>query len=463
MRQKRTIFTVICACGIGFAGYTNCISAAAIDNDTLINNGHKINSSIITNSSQVSAVAKEMKPFPQQVNYSGILKPNHVSQESLNNAVKNYYNDWKKKYLKNDLSSLPGGYYVKGEITGNPDGFRPLGTSEGQGYGMIITVLMAGHDSNAQTIYDGLFKTARAFKSSINPNLMGWVVADDKKAQGHFDSATDGDLDIAYSLLLAHKQWGSSGKINYLKEAQNMITKGIKASNVTKNNGLNLGDWGDKSTFDTRPSDWMMSHLRAFYEFTGDKTWLNVIDNLYNTYTNFTNKHSPKTGLISDFVVKNPPQPAPKDFLDESKYTDSYYYNASRVPLRIVMDYAMYGEKRGKVISDKVATWIKGKTKGNPSKIVDGYKLDGTNIGDYPTAVYVSPFIAAGTTNSKNQEWVNSGWDWMKNKKESYFSDSYNLLTMLFLTGNWWKPIPDEKKIQSPINLEVQSELKEQD
>lgn len=51
----------------------------------------------------------------------------------------------------------------------------------------------------------------------------------------------------------------------------------------------------------------------------------------------------------------------------------------------------------------------------------------------------------------------------MKNKKESYFSDSYNLLTMLFLTGNWWKPIPDEKKIQSPINLEVQSELKEQD
>lgn len=241
-----------------------------------------------------------------------------------------------------------------------------------------------------------------------------------------------------------------------------MITKGIKASNVTKNNGLNLGDWGDKSTFDTRPSDWMMSHLRAFYEFTGDKTWLNVIDNLYNTYTNFTNKYSPKTGLISDFVVKNPPQPAPKDFLDESKYTDSYYYNASRVPLRIVMDYAMYGEKRGKVISDKVATWIKGKTKGNPSKIVDGYKLDGTNIGDYPTAVYVSPFIAAGTTNSNNQEWVNSGWDWMKNKKESYFSDSYNLLTMLFITGNWWKPISDEKQIQSPINLEVQSELKEQ-
>ena len=48
---------------------------------------------------------------------------------------------------------------------------------------MIITVLMAGYDSNAQKIYDGLFKTARTFKSSQNPNLMGWVVADSKSTR----------------------------------------------------------------------------------------------------------------------------------------------------------------------------------------------------------------------------------------------------------------------------------------
>ena len=71
-----------------------------------------------------------------------------------------------------------------------------------------------------------------------------------------------------------------------------MITKGIKASNVTNNNRLNLGDWDSKSSLDTRPSDWMMSHLRAFYEFTGDKTWLTVINNLYDVYTQFSNKYS---------------------------------------------------------------------------------------------------------------------------------------------------------------------------
>ncbi|WP_306007967.1 glycosyl hydrolase family 8 [Bacillus sp. MMSF_3353] len=448
MNGKRKIFTCISIIGIGLASFSNSSFAA---NGT----DNSVQTSIPIVNQQVAAV-KEMKPFPQQVNYAGVIKPNHVTQESLNTSVRSYYDNWKKKYLKNDLSSLPGGYYVKGEITGDADGFKPLGTSEGQGYGMIITVLMAGYDSNAQKIYDGLFKTARTFKSSQNPNLMGWVVADSKKAQGHFDSATDGDLDIAYSLLLAHKQWGSNGTVNYLKEAQDMITKGIKASNVTNNNRLNLGDWDSKNSLDTRPSDWMMSHLRAFYEFTGDKTWLTVINNLYDVYTQFSNKYSQNTGLISDFVVKTPPQPAPKDFLDESEYTNAYYYNASRVPLRIVMDYAMYGEKRSKVISDKVSSWIQNKTNGNPSKIVDGYQLNGSNIGSYPTAVFVSPFIAASTTKSDNQKWVNSGWDWMKNKKESYFSDSYNLLTMLFITGNWWKPIPDDKKIENLINDETQ-------
>ncbi|HDR3908612.1 chitosanase [Bacillus cereus group sp. N17] len=396
------------------------------------------NTSYILNPQQKAAVM-EKKPFPQQVNYPGIIKPNHVTQKILNNAVENYYNYWKKKYLKNDLVSLPGGYYVKGEITGDAEGFSPLGTSEGQGYGMIITVLMAGYDSNAQVTYNGLFKTVKSFKSSVNSNLMGWIITDSKEAQGHFPSATDGDLDIAYSLLLAHNQWGSEGLINYLREAQYMI-EGIKESNITSNIRLNLGDWDSKSTFNTRSSDWMMSHFRAFYEFTGDPIWLNLINNLYSIYIQYINKYSQNTGLISDFIVKNPPQPAPKRFLNESNYTDAYNYNASRVPFRIIMDYAMYGEKRSKVISDKIVTWIQNKTNGNPTKIIDGYQLNGENIGNYPTAVFVSSFISAGVSNSNNQDWINKGWEWMKNKQESYFSDSYNLLNMLFITGNWWKP-----------------------
>ncbi len=380
------------------------------------------------------------KPFPQQVDYPGMIKPSHVTQNAMNQSVANYYDYWKSTYLKHNLASLPGGYYVKGEITGDPDGFPALGSSEGQGYGMIITALMAGHDPNAQTIYDGLFKTARAYKSSGNANLMGWVVADDIDAQGHFGSATDGDLDIAYSLILAHHQWGSDGAVNYLNEARKMITDGIKVSYVTTNNRLNLGDWDAKNALNTRPSDWMLSHFRAFYEVTGDSSWIQVIDNLYSVYDQFTSAYSSSTGLVSDFIVGNPPEPAPEYYLDEFQQTNQYYYNASRFPLRIVMDYAFYGDPRGKAVADKLTGWIKTKTNGSPANIKNGYNMNGTATGSYATAVFVAPFISAGTANSANQAWVNSGWDWIKNKKEDYFSDSYNLLNLLFISGNWWVP-----------------------
>lgn len=383
--------------------------------------------------------AGEARPFPQQVSYTGIIKPNHVSQSSMNSSVSSYYDYWKGKYLKNNLSSLPGGYYVKGESTGSTDGFTPLGTSEGQGFGMVITALMAGYDSNAKTIYDGLFKTARAFKSSENSSLMGWVVADSASAQGHFDSATDGDLDIAYSLILAHNQWGSGGTINYLSEAKKMINA-IKASNVTTNNRLNLGDWDSKSALNSRPSDWMLSHLRAFHEVTGDQTWINVIDSLYTAYSQVSNNYASSTGLISDFIVDNPAKPAPEWYLDEFKETNQFSYNASRVPLRIVMDYALYGDTRAKAIADKIAVWIKGKTSGSPSSVKAGYTLSGTALVTYSSAVFTAPMISAATTSTAHQAWVNAGWDWMKSAKSSYFSDTYNLMNMLYVSGNWWKP-----------------------
>jgi len=387
-----------------------------------------------------SLAQAQNKPFPQAITYPNCIKPNNVTQAAMNASVASYYDYWKSKYLKNNLASLPGGYYIRGEISGDAEGFTPLGTSEGQGYGMVITALMAGYDPNARTIYDGLFKTARAFHSSINTNLMGWVVADASGAQGHFDSATDGDIDIAYSLILAHYQWGSDGAINYLAEAKKMITNGLKVANVTSTNRLNLGDWDGKSALNTRPSDWMLSHMRAFYQETGDAAWTSLINNLYAVYNQFSATYSPATGLISDFVVKNPPEPAPKNFIDEGPQTNEYNYNACRVPLRIVMDYALYGNSNAYTISNKIATWIISKTSGNPANVKDGYQLNGTVSGSDPEAVFVAPFVAASVVNSNNQAFLNSGWNFLKTAKSGYYSDSYSLLCQLFISGNWWKP-----------------------
>lgn len=94
--------------------------------------------------------------------------------------------------------------------------------SEGQGFGMVIVALMAGHDPNAQTLFDGLWYFARKYPSGINNRLMTWKVQNGAAVGGN-NNAFDGDIDIAYGLLLAHEQWGSSGAVNYQAEAKLVI------------------------------------------------------------------------------------------------------------------------------------------------------------------------------------------------------------------------------------------------
>ena len=134
----------------------------------------------------------------------------------------------KKPYLQ---SSEPDQYYVwyadgdwfqeeyDEELKVN---YQPMTVSEAHGYGMLITAHMAGHDPKAKAYFDGLYRYFRAHPSKINPELMAWKQGDTGQAVvnvGGVDSATDGDMDIAYALLLADRQWGSDGEINYLAEA----------------------------------------------------------------------------------------------------------------------------------------------------------------------------------------------------------------------------------------------------
>src|SRR6185503_14700054 len=133
-------------------------------------------------------------------------------------------------YLRNDCGA--GQYYVWfNEATSN----NTICVSEGQGYGMIITAYMAGHDPDAKIYFDGLYQFYKAHPSIHNPYLMAWnqiTGCIDDPAGGN-DGATDGDLDIAYALLLADKQWGSTGAINYFSEAVNVINA-IKANDMNQ-------------------------------------------------------------------------------------------------------------------------------------------------------------------------------------------------------------------------------------
>ncbi|AIQ47679.1 beta-glucanase [Paenibacillus sp. FSL R7-0273] len=380
-----------------------------------------------------SALAAVNKPFPQHTVYtSGTIKPNHVTQASMDNAVKTKWNEWKAAYLK---PAGTGKYYVKY----NSDGET---ASEAHGYGMLFTVLMAGYDANAQTYFNGLYQYYTAHPSSINPYLMSWKQNSSFQNIEGEDSATDGDMDIAFALLLADRQWGSTGTVNYLAAAGNIIGA-IMDNEINQTQWtIRLGDWGNSGSYNTatRPSDFMLGHLKAFKTASGDARWGNVTDKTYSIINSLYTGYSASTGLLPDFVIYSGGayNPAAAGFLEDAN-DGNYNYNSCRTPWRIATDYLITGDNRAISQLTQLNSWIKTKVSSSPGSIKDGYKLNGTTFGSYNSGAFYAPFGVSAMISSSNQSWLNSLWSHTAGSAaEDYYEDSIKLFSMIVMSGNWW-------------------------
>jgi endo-1,4-beta-D-glucanase Y len=371
--------------------------------------------------------------------YAGGLLPSHKTAAQRDATTKSYYTAWKKKYVKQGCGT--GRYYVKTFMSDSQT------VSEAHGFGMVITALMAGADPDAKKIFDGMHSYFKAHQSKTTPYLMAWSQDSSCKDNQGPDSATDGDLDIAYALLLADQQWGSSGAINYKSEAKKVIAA-IKAGETTSSYFVNLGDWsGSTGTFGdaTRTSDFMPGHFTSFAAATGDATWTSIASHSYDMVSTLQSTYAPSTGLLPDFV-KTPrsPKPAPAHYLegaDDGKYS----WNACRDPMRLAMHYLTTGDPRAKAAAKKINTWIRGKTGGNPDNIRAGYTLSGSPLADsdYLTMAFAAPIAVGAMVDgaSSNQTWVNKLWDSVADMpSEGYYEDTLKMLGLIAMSGNWWSP-----------------------
>src|SRR5262249_60155237 len=92
---------------------------------------------------------------------------------------------------------------------------------------------------DAKAEFDGLDQYFKHHPSINTPDLMAW--AQNKSCNDYMgaDSATDGDLDIAFALLLADKQWGSKGAIDYAAAGQ-AVAAGILSGEANPGKGFLL-------------------------------------------------------------------------------------------------------------------------------------------------------------------------------------------------------------------------------
>jgi hypothetical protein len=373
---------------------------------------------------------------------AGAIRPSHVSQAALDQAVRDFYDAWKTRYLRRACGAGRA-LVLAGVAPGN------LTVSEAHGYGMIVTALMAGHDPQARAVLDGMVAYRRAHPTATHDHLMAWS-QDTACANAPGDaSASDGDLDIAFALLLADRQWGSCGAIDYRAEALAMLADIEDGDLDATGRYVLLGDWVTPAEpryyAATRSSDLMPDHYRSFAALAGGP-WNDLLDRTYEIVEALQTRYSPATGLLPDFVVDplGAPAPAPPGFL-EGPNDGAYHYNACRDPWRLATDFLVSGDTRARAAVQRINTWMRAATGGDPSQIGSGYRLDGAPSpgSDYRSMAFIAPLGVGAMVDATNQAWLDALWDLVVAtpiEAEGYYENTLKLLAMIVMSGNWWAP-----------------------
>lgn len=388
--------------------------------------------------------------------FASVIQPSY-EQAELDAQLMSFYQQWKASYLRQGCGA--GRYYVDAAGDGNAveggTADSTLSISEGHGYGMLITVMMADFDPDAQEIFNGMVSFFRDHPAQSNPGLMAWnqlrTCVNAGEDVGGDNSATDGDLDIAYALLLADSKWGSRGSVNYRAEALKVISA-IKQLEIDPiSHFVRIGDWvdridGGRYAHTTRSSDFMVSHFKAFADVSGDDSWYFVRNQTYSIIDHIRSSYSPDTSLIPDFIVNVPrnARPAEPDFI-EGEGDGEYSWNAVRYPWRIALDYRLYGERRAFYALLPINHWIKKASGGNPENIAETYTLSGEHSKEsgFGSMAFVSMFAVAATIDKSNQQWLDALWRNMNQtsiNEEDYYGNTLKLLSMITITGHWQKP-----------------------
>lgn len=173
---------------------------------------------------------------------------------------------------------------------------------------------------------------------------------------------------MAYALLLADKQWGSNGRINYRAEAETLITAIFESTIGPASRLTMLGDWvnpngSNYNQYTARTSDFMPAHFRAYGRATNNPIWSEVVSNTQTVITSLQMNYSPTTGLLPDFTVPtsptdHTPHPAPSHFI-EGTHDGHYYYNAGRTPWRIATDALVNNDPVSFAQAGKITVWLK--------------------------------------------------------------------------------------------------------
>ena len=318
-------------------------------------------------------------PFPQaqfRDTYPYGIVATNANYERLQELI----DDWVGNYYVESASEDGdcGGVGCARIKWDNPD----QTVSEGIGYGMMIFVYSDNEDNQYQAKFDSLW-AYYDYWSTSNGGLMEWRINGFETQDGD-GAATDAELDVVLSLMMAHKQWGSDGTVNYIEEAEAMLAK-IYDNEVSASGFLKPGDqWNEvqNPSYAALFAIKLADEIQTSEGFTATRDWATLYANMQDYLTYY---QDPTTGLWPNWT--NPDNITTGVCQNPNFNTEGCLHglDALRTPWRVAWDYAWYGSASSLASLDILAGWLGSSyVDDDPEEITGKLNLDGTLAQAYP-------------------------------------------------------------------------------
>jgi len=369
-------------------------------------------------------------PFPQNQRLPGLIYPNEADPEDARRAFLRF---------REEIVTADGARgFLRTRRPDTPDGIANSTVSEGIAYGMIIAVMF-----DDQPLFDAFWQYAMCFMNESG--FMSWYGAPDgSKALGS-GGATDSDEDMAWALVMAHRQWGGRGSLSetYLSHAKRQIERlWLYEVDHDRHPGMLLpGDeWRGQDVFN--PSYFAPHQYRLFGEVAGMVSeFASVIDRGYEIVSNSLNDLSQNwgNGLVPAWcnAAGTPVEAFPGAMTN-------YQTDSARLPFRIGQHFAYHGDARARDYLAKVSAFF---ARIGADGIGDGYTLSGESAPDprtaqpnHGSAVFVGCAAVGAQHDARYQAFVDGAYARVRTgrllARSRYYNHCWTVLSLLMLTGN---------------------------
>lgn len=348
----------------------------------------------------------ERYPFPQSAGYPFGVASSRISNEH----VRGWYDSWSTKYLQACNDALR-------------PGVDPLSRSlvEAQGFAMVAAAYMGDRPT-----FDRLNTFYERKLTAYGCGLMGW----DNTCEGFTDqgAATDGDIDVASALIVAHWQWPGEGYDDKARDViENLRPMIVDCGGTYALHPGCAGEtpWGGCD--ETDASYYSPAFFRYFADFSGDDAWRKLAD---DSHVIRDAAAHPSTGLVPDWqsVSGRPGAGERKDF---------FSFDAIRTPYKHALDYLWHGNEAAREWCVKITSWAHDEV--GVENLVDGYELDGTRVGQYHNLAVVGAMAVCSLANTQlvADAFVAES---VRMRDDFWYSAYLGNLYLLAMSGNMWTP-----------------------